>query len=512
MSTRTEGLSAPELIADLAKGFALSEFYPIAHPTLAQALHRLEDDLLALGREVRFDAHDGGLSLGLDRVAPRLPHAGRFAARLAEHGVRTVALRPDVGADSLGRFLSAVTLPPRVARAAGGLPEALGAAGVRGVAVNGAWIAPAHFFVAAAPGAGSGASADLGITTWSAQDAYDQVRQTADAADTEDVEELRALLREGSDSERLQVLTRMEFVAQAAVEGGRLDRVVRLMEGLRADAESLAARAPAARAHVMIAIQRLASRTVVEELVGRLGGARTEEERTGLRSTLLHVGADAVMPLLRALTAATDLSARRAYRDALVALDHVGIPLLEDMVGDDRWFVVRNMVGILGEIRSPDALDHFARTVAHADARVRRETIVALPKIGGADAVALLVRGLSDAEPGLRAAAALGLGLLKGPAAVPALLAQLDRETDGDATMEIIRAFGRIGDARAVAVLAEKASAGGWLSRTPAALRAEAVRALGEIGGDEARTTVQRLLRDRSPEVRTAALHAAGLG
>jgi HEAT repeat protein len=36
------------------------------------------------------------------------------------------------------------------------------------------------------------------------------------------------------------------------------------------------------------------------------------------------------------------------------------------------------------------------------------------------------------------------------------------------------------------------------------------VRALGEIGGEPARAVLQRLLRDRAPEVRDAALKAAG--
>jgi HEAT repeat protein len=77
-----------------------------------------------------------------------------------------------------------------------------------------------------------------------------------------------------------------------------------------------------------------------------------------------------------------------------------------------------------------------------------------------------------------------------------------------EATVEIIRALGRIGDPRAGAALAERASAGGFLSRTPTQLRVEAVRALGEIGGDPARALLQRLLRDRSGEVRDAAFKA----
>jgi HEAT repeat protein len=254
----------------------------------------------------------------------------------------------------------------------------------------------------------------------------------------------------------------------------------------------------------MLAINRIANHAILTELVGRLGRSRTEEERGALRSLLVHLGAEAVTPLVRELTAATDLSARRAYRDTLVALDQRGVPLLEDMMGDNRWFVVRNMVGILGEIRSADAVDHFSRTIAHEDARVRRETVLALGKVGGEEVVPLLVRALGDSEANLRAAAAMMLGLTKHPAAITPLLARLPVETDQEAMLETVRALGRIGDPRAVAALAERASPGGLFSRVPTAIRVEAVRALAEINDEAARAVLQRLQRDRSPEVREA--------
>jgi len=247
---------------------------------------------------------------------------------------------------------------------------------------------------------------------------------------------------------------------------------------------------------------------VVDELVARLGKARSEEERAEVQAALLHVGAQVVPPLVRALSDAQDMSARRAYRDALVALDRVGIPLLEDMAGDERWFVVRNMVSILGEIRSAEAVEQFARTVQHADARVRRETVQALTKLGGEESVPLLVRALSDADPGIRGAAALGLGLSRVPAAVSPLLMRLGQETDAEAEAEIVRALGRLGDPRAVQPLAERAAAGGWLSRRSAAGRVEAIRALGAIGGDAARGVLQGLAGDRAPEVRDAVQRA----
>lgn len=498
------------MLVDLAKAYALSEFYPLTHPTFTQALFAVAETMLASGEFFSLRIVPGGVTLS-GGTPPRSAHVDRFAGQLRGHGVGAVVLRHDVGSESLGRFLSALALPPRVAKAAGGLAGALAAAGASRISIDGTWVQPtASFDGTGAPESlvdGQGAN---GISLWNAHDMYEQVRDSAVRVEYEDTEELRRLLREGTDSERLQVLGRVEFLTQYCLSHGMMDRGIALVQDLRRDAEEMRGRSPHVRSMVMLAIQRVSTRPVVEELVQRLGKARSEEERTGLRSTLLHVGADTVTPLVRELVGATDVSARRAYRDALVALDHVGVPLLEEMIGDERWFVVRNMVGILGEIRSADAVEHFRRTIEHSDARVRRETVLALSKVGGEEAVPLLAKGLNDRETALRGAAALGLGLTKLPVAVGPLLTRLPQEGDAEVELEIVRALGRVGDPRAVPVLAERASGGGFFSRIPGAIRVEAVRALGEIGGEAATAVLQRLLRDRNAEVREAALKALG--
>jgi HEAT repeat protein len=399
----------------------------------------------------------------------------------------------------------------------GGLASALSAAGVSKVEVNGRLIEPAPIQVSADPPTPRAPGAPLGktgggledVALWSAHDMYQQVQLSARRVETENLDELRAMLREGGDSERVEALQRLEYVAQWCLERGMVDRAVTVISDLRLDADGLARRNPATRGSIMMAMHRIANRNLIEEMVERLGRARTEETRASLRGVLLALGAEVVTPLVRSLVAASDLSARRAYRDALVELDRVGVPLLEDMIGDERWFVVRNMVGILGEIRSADAVEHFARTVRHGDVRVRRETIIALSKFGGEEAVQQLLVGLVDAEASLRAAAALGLGLTKAGTAVMALVKRLGDETDLETAVEIVRALGRIGDPRAVQALAERASGGSLFSRTPLPIRLEAIRALGEIGGDAARAVLHRLMRDRNAEVRDAAIKAS---
>jgi HEAT repeat protein len=509
--------AVPAIVVDLAKGHSLSEFYPVVHPTLVAALHKLEETLAAHGDDLHLDVAPGGLAAYGETMARRSPHVQRFAARLSEHGVRELVLRHQVSAESLGRLLSAVALPTRVVAAAGGLPAALSAAGVGKVEVNGRLIEPARLQVSSDPPTPRAPGAPLGktgggledVALWSTHDMYQQVQLSARRVETEDLDQLRAMLREGSDSERVEALQRLEYVAQWCLERGMVDRAVTVVGDLRADADGMARRSPATRGSIMMAMHRIANRNLIEEMVERLGRARNEEVRAALRGVLLALGAEVVTPLVRSLVAASDLSARRAYRDALVELDRVGVPLLEDMIGDERWFVVRNMVGILGEIRSADAVEHFARTIRHPDVRVRRETIIALSKFGGEEAVQQLLVGVADAEPSLRAAAALGLGLTKAGTAVMPLIKRLGEETDLETAVEIIRALGRIGDARAVKVLAERASGGSLFSRTPLPVRLEAIRALGDIGGEAARTVLQRLMRDRNADVREAAIKAS---
>jgi HEAT repeat protein len=75
--------------------------------------------------------------------------------------------------------------------------------------------------------------------------------------------------------------------------------------------------------------------------------------------------------------------------------------------------------------------------------------------------------------------------------------------------IEILRALGRMGDARAVGPLAERASGGSLFSRVPLPIRVEATRALGDIGGEAARIVLQRLMRDRNDAIRETALKAS---
>lgn len=114
-----------------------------------------------------------------------------------------------------------------------------------------------------------------------------------------------------------------------------------------------------------------------------------------------------------------------------------------------------------------------------------------------------LVQMLRDPDPAVRAAAAEGTGRCD-LATVPELSAILRDETDPTAARALVRALGQIGGDEAVSVIA------GVLDSGDAALRFDAVRALGCTGTTAAYSHLIEALADDDPGIRTIALSALG--
>ena len=86
------------------------------------------------------------------------------------------------------------------------------------------------------------------------------------------------------------------------------------------------------------------------------------------------------------------------------------IDILGSAVFDSRWYLVRNVVWVLGETGDNRALSFLRRAAAHPDLRVRSEVVKAVAKIPGADRDQLLLEMLQDESEKIRASAATELG------------------------------------------------------------------------------------------------------
>lgn len=220
--------------------------------------------------------------------------------------------------------------------------------------------------------------------------------------------------------------------------------------------------------------------------------------------------------LLAQLLIAEDSVARRAYFDAIVAMD-VGASLLYDTLRDPRWFVVRNAAALLGEMGIEQADVELLPLLEHADDRIRIAAARALIRLRTPVALTGLHRTIDDSNAEVRrlAASAYGIaGTLRGrsrPAAGP-LSAALDREGDDDVALEMLAALGRLGSSHAVQRLlrialpasSERVPGERVPPRDPW-VRIAAMEALVQARGHAMLPAIEALMGDADAEVAAAA-------
>jgi HEAT repeat protein len=214
---------------------------------------------------------------------------------------------------------------------------------------------------------------------------------------------------------------------------------------------------------------------------------------------------DGVEALVEALISAPSITDRRVYYDSLLRL-RTGVRTLVHMLGDPRWFVVRNAIELLGEMRVAEADLELEKMLEHRDDRVRTAAASALAKLGPGVAAKGLRGALRDAPEEVRERAAEAMALQRS-GSVDSLVRALDKEDDNRVQMAMVTALGQLGTPHAVEKLMDIARTEKGLlgKRRATPMRVAAVHALGEVKTSSALAALQTLLRDKEKAVRGAA-------
>jgi HEAT repeat protein len=254
-----------------------------------------------------------------------------------------------------------------------------------------------------------------------------------------------------------------------------------------------------------ITLKRLLTRPVLEALAHLVTFSGYREEAV---VALQRGGADAVEVMLDLLVAAPTVQERQALFVALTEMKD-GTDQLVHMLGHSQWFVVRNVAELVGELGLEEAVPALAKQLKHEDERVRKAVALALAKIGNRAAAEPLRRALRDKSPGVRIQAALGVGGRKSSALAMPLVVAMEDEDDPEVERELILALGRIGSADAVQALIKFAQPSGRVfRRKPAGLRIAAVEALRVAATPAAIGMLQGLAEDSDKQIRIAAQEA----
>ena len=132
------------------------------------------------------------------------------------------------------------------------------------------------------------------------------------------------------------------------------------------------------------------------------GGKEEKIDLYSVQDYLTSLNWNAVSNLVDLLGDLKTFPLRKMLCQVLEKMGHDHIEIVGKGVYDPRWYVVRNVVNILGGIGKEKGLDFLKPALKHNELVVRKEALRSLEKIGGAKAGQLSVSLLDDPSPKIR--------------------------------------------------------------------------------------------------------------
>jgi len=234
--------------------------------------------------------------------------------------------------------------------------------------------------------------------------------------------------------------------------------------------------------------------------------------RSAVQNILTYYGTTILAPLLNRLIEEEDSRCRQHMLEVLRQQPPEALPELLPYLKDTRWYVVRNVILILGEIRHPSALPSLVKMLAHPDTRVRREALRAITRVGGPQAGKILIRVVEKGDAHLGRLALMSMGALHDQDVTDFLLrlARGERlnelELDEEVRLDAIKGLGQIGSPEVIPTLVDILQTKRlWKRVEHDQLRVAAAKALGDIGDPAVLKVLQKVCSDRSEDVARAA-------
>jgi hypothetical protein len=298
------------------------------------------------------------------------------------------------------------------------------------------------------------------------------------------------------------ILRRLESLFRSQLSGEQFEDAIALIEQLQITA--LITESATLRQGLHELYERLADQDTLEALVQSILTA-TPEKMSVLHRLTDAMGPAALRGLLMALAGEENRSRRRRLFSFAIAFGSIIVPDATRLLGDSRWYVVRNMLALLRAVNDSTSLPEIRQCAQHPDLRVRLEAIKALFTLDTEVPQSLLEDAINDPDPKI-AETAIGLVGSYGikEAVAPLLQILTGRNLFGKRNLLRVRAIKALGEIGASDVLPrlQQFFSDSVLPWPPAEERRAAYESLAGYTPDTRLTFVQKGLKSRDPEVR----------
>ncbi|MDA8173468.1 MAG: HEAT repeat domain-containing protein [Nitrospiraceae bacterium] len=180
---------------------------------------------------------------------------------------------------------------------------------------------------------------------------------------------------------------------------------------------------------------------------------------------------------------------------------------------DERWFLVRNIIMLLGQSKNPAAVKPIEGMLAHSEARVRKECMKALDMIGAPEAKGPLMKLLEDRDSAIRTGALKALKKYGGEDLLSYVTSAVQADGFTKRTFsekrEFLEVLGSLGKEQAFPLLRGFFRKRGFFKKDQIIeLRAAAAYGLAFVQDEEAFKMLKKGARSRKSLVREACLNS----
>ncbi|TAN61628.1 hypothetical protein EPN18_06345 [bacterium] len=501
------------ILIELNKAVKMHNFYPVGHPNLNAILSKcfvLLRKSVDENGEIKFKLDQKGFYVNRVIVASGSLELAVFSKKFLYRRIKEITFAPQLVQSDLKILLEILMLEPDELLAKGGPEEMLAEMDSKGILLNemryedlirikkeleekkfDEEISSVLEFTDENPG--------------SSQKQADKIEEPKKATAEEQEEALSELTErlknETDDLIYSDLVMRIKDKTDLLTAEKKFDEIFPALVVLTANAEPDARRSEGIKETSGSRLNEMMSDTdTLGYLVKKLAN-KNEPNRLAIEQMLLRGKESAVELLLEALMHSSDAQTRRIIFNVIVRFGNSITPLLERRLKDPQWFVVRQMVALLGALANPESINTLINTYDHSNVKVKREVLKSLSRLPSQRATELLINALESDDPGIVAFSVISLGVLKEASAIDAIgkvAVRWERFANNqEPKKEAIKALGLIGDKKAVPVLTKILSKKAWFGKkTNEEFRALAANSLFLIGGNEAMQEIREAYKD----------------
>lgn len=482
-------------VTEMAKGMKAVSFYPESHPSLIKILQKicqLIDDVPPPEGGIEISVSKPSLTVGETKLPEKHDAISDFRNALFVRRTNKLILLPGVTIDETRDFLHAISLDPDEIMKKGGLERIL-----IGMRISKIWINRVDY---------QKLMEELKKEKDSALQENDHIIFEKVPVDTEmkieedDIDSLLSKLAQTAESgeyrdtlhqilKKIDELIRKERLLQAEKAIKIFSNHTEYPPGGSEDIKDLA----------ITGIKELVDEDIIDLYVKKFG-SKSLQERVEAQTVLLIIGEAGVAKILAALADEKNLIVRKAMVDLVTKIGDPAIPYVVKNLNDKRWYVIRNMITILGEMGKEEVAQHIANTLKNPDPRVKKEAIKALSKIQSTISITALGECCFDADENIATISVAALGTKKDDTAIQILKKRFGTRKfvypDYRISREIIDSLKKIGTEKAVFVLQNIALYNPlFKTKKMKELKMFAVQGIGKIKSEKAREALENLTK-----------------